>query len=154
MAPPAGPSRSASDALSDCVASTPAVLSERSPRAGVTRLGGDTSQAGRPQFGVRILSGPDMLKPGGGSVVVGVIRLAFPAAPGTGTACSTGANDGLPDAAQWVNSSGRWVMILATSLSIEPGGSGGIFGPARSSSVSACAASCTAWLPACLTCQP
>jgi CIC family chloride channel protein len=74
--------------------------------------------------------GPDMLKPAAAGLAVGAIGLAFPAALGTGYGwLQRGMHDGLPATALWVILALPLVKILATSLSIGSGGSGGIFGP-------------------------
>ena len=74
--------------------------------------------------------GPDMFKPAVAGLAVGLIGLAFPAALGTGYGwLQRGMEDGLPDVALWVVLALPLVKILATSLSIGSGGSGGIFGP-------------------------
>jgi H+/Cl- antiporter ClcA len=76
------------------------------------------------------LPGPDSLKPAVAGVLVGLIGLAFPAALGTGYGwLQRGMLDGLPGLALWVVVAIPLVKILATSLSIGSGGSGGIFGP-------------------------
>ena len=78
----------------------------------------------------RRFPGPDMLKPAVAGLAVGAIGLAFPAALGTGYGwLQRGMHDGLPDMALWVVLALPLVKILATSLSIGSGGSGGIFGP-------------------------
>lgn len=78
----------------------------------------------------RRLPGPDMLKPAIGGLAVGLLGLAFPAALATGYGwLQRGMEDGLPDMALWVVLALPLVKILATSLSIGSGGSGGIFGP-------------------------
>ena len=62
--------------------------------------------------------------------LVGLIGLAFPAALATGYGwLQRGMANGLPDMALWVILALPFVKILATSLSIGSGGSGGIFGP-------------------------
>lgn len=74
--------------------------------------------------------GPEMFKPAVAGVAVGLMGLAFPAAIGTGYGwLQRGMSDGLPDMALWVILALPLVKILATSLSIGSGGSGGIFGP-------------------------
>jgi H+/Cl- antiporter ClcA len=74
--------------------------------------------------------GPEMLKPAVAGLAVGLIGLAFPAALATGYGwLQRGMDDGLPDMALWVVLALPLVKILATSLSIGSGGSGGIFGP-------------------------
>ena len=74
--------------------------------------------------------GPDMLKPAVGGLAVGVIGLAFPASLATGYGwLQRGMDNGLPNMALWVVLLLPFVKILATSLSIGSGGSGGIFGP-------------------------
>jgi CBS domain-containing protein len=74
--------------------------------------------------------GPQMLKPAAAGLVVGAIGLAFPAALATGYGwLQRGMTDGLPDMALWLVLALPLVKILATSLSIGSGGSGGIFGP-------------------------
>jgi H+/Cl- antiporter ClcA len=74
--------------------------------------------------------GPDMLKPAVAGLAVGLIGLAFPAALATGYGwLQRGMEDGLPDMALWIVLALPLVKILATSLSIGSGGSGGIFGP-------------------------
>jgi CIC family chloride channel protein len=76
------------------------------------------------------LPGPDMLKPAIAGVAVGLIGLAFPAVLATGYGwLQRGMQNGLPDMALWVVLALPFVKILATSLSIGSGGSGGIFGP-------------------------
>ncbi len=71
-----------------------------------------------------------MFKPAYAGVLVGLIGLAFPAALGTGYGwLQRGIHDGLPDTALWIILALPLVKILATSLSIGSGGSGGIFGP-------------------------
>jgi H+/Cl- antiporter ClcA len=76
------------------------------------------------------LPGPEMLKPAAAGVAVGLLGLAFPAALATGYGwLQRGMRDGLPDMALWVVLALPLVKILATSLSIGSGGSGGIFGP-------------------------
>src|SRR5581483_8925094 len=76
------------------------------------------------------LPGPEMLKPAIAGVAVGLLGLAFPAALATGYGwLQRGMHDGLPDMALWVVLALPLVKILATSLSIGSGGSGGIFGP-------------------------
>lgn len=76
------------------------------------------------------LPGPDMIKPAIAGVAVGLLGLAFPAALATGYGwLQRGMHDGLPDMALWVVLALPLVKILATSLSIGSGGSGGIFGP-------------------------
>ena len=76
------------------------------------------------------LPGPDMLKPAIAGVAVGLLGLAFPAALATGYGwIQRGMRDGLPDMALWMVLALPLVKILATSLSIGSGGSGGIFGP-------------------------
>ena len=76
------------------------------------------------------LPGPDMLKPAIAGVAVGLIGLAFPAVLATGYGwIQRGMQNGLPDMALWVVLALPFVKILATSLSIGSGGSGGIFGP-------------------------
>ena len=78
----------------------------------------------------RRLPGHRMLKPAVAGVAVGAIGLAFPAALGTGFGVlQQGMNDGLPDEALWFILALPLVKILATSLSIGSGGSGGIYGP-------------------------
>ena len=73
---------------------------------------------------------PDMFKPAVAGLVVGAIGLAFPATLGTGYGwLQRGMRGGLPDTALWVILALPLVKILATSLSIGSGGSGGIFGP-------------------------
>lgn len=74
--------------------------------------------------------GPDMFKPAIAGVAVGLIGLAFPAVLATGYGwLQRGMQNGLPDMALWVVLALPFVKILATSLSIGSGGSGGIFGP-------------------------
>jgi H+/Cl- antiporter ClcA len=74
--------------------------------------------------------GPAMLKPAAAGLVVGGIGLAFPAALATGYGwLQRGMTDGLPNMALWLVLALPLVKILATSLSIGSGGSGGIFGP-------------------------
>lgn len=74
--------------------------------------------------------GPEMFKPAVAGVAVGLIGLAFPAALATGYGwLQRGMADGLPNMALWVVLALPLVKILATSLSIGSGGSGGIFGP-------------------------
>ncbi len=74
--------------------------------------------------------GPDMFKPAVAGVAVGLIGLAFPPALATGYGwLQRGMTDGLPNTALWVVLALPLVKILATSLSIGSGGSGGIFGP-------------------------
>ncbi|MEP7202826.1 MAG: chloride channel protein [Ilumatobacteraceae bacterium] len=74
--------------------------------------------------------GPEMFKPAFAGVAVGLIGLAFPAALATGYGwLQRGMQTGLPDMALWVVLALPIVKILATSLSIGSGGSGGIFGP-------------------------
>jgi H+/Cl- antiporter ClcA len=74
--------------------------------------------------------GPEMLKPAVAGVAVGLLGLAFPAALATGYGwLQRGMVDGLPSMALWVILLLPLVKILATSLSIGSGGSGGIFGP-------------------------
>jgi H+/Cl- antiporter ClcA len=76
------------------------------------------------------LPGPDMLKPAIAGLAVGLIGLAFPAVLATGYGwLQRGMQDGLPDMALWMVLALPLVKILATSLSIGSGGSGGIFGP-------------------------
>jgi H+/Cl- antiporter ClcA len=76
------------------------------------------------------LPGSPMLKPAVAGVMVGLIGLVFPAALGTGYGwLQRGMADGLPDVALAVVLVLPLVKILATSLSIGSGGSGGIFGP-------------------------
>ena len=76
------------------------------------------------------LPGPDMLKPAIAGVAVGLIGLAFPAVLATGYGwLQRGMQNGLPDLALWMVLALPFVKILATSLSIGSGGSGGIFGP-------------------------
>ena len=76
------------------------------------------------------LPGPAMLKPAVAGLAVGAIGLAFPAALATGYGwLQRGMDNGLPDMALWVILALPLVKILATSLSIGSGGSGGIFGP-------------------------
>ncbi|MEY2522385.1 MAG: chloride channel protein family, partial [Ilumatobacteraceae bacterium] len=76
------------------------------------------------------LPGPDMIKPAVAGVAVGLIGLAFPAVLATGYGwLQRGMQNGLPDMALWVVLALPVVKILATSLSIGSGGSGGIFGP-------------------------
>jgi CIC family chloride channel protein len=74
--------------------------------------------------------GPDMLKPAVAGVLVGLIGLGFPAILATGYGwLQRGMQDGLPHMALWIVIALPLVKILATSLSIGSGGSGGIFGP-------------------------
>jgi H+/Cl- antiporter ClcA/predicted transcriptional regulator len=74
--------------------------------------------------------GPEMIKPAVAGLAVGVIGLAFPATLATGYGwLQRGMDNGLPDMALWVVLALPLVKILATSLSIGSGGSGGIFGP-------------------------
>ncbi|MEO8265402.1 MAG: chloride channel protein [Ilumatobacteraceae bacterium] len=74
--------------------------------------------------------GPEMFKPAFAGVAVGLIGLAFPAALATGYGwLQRGMQTGLPDMALWMVLALPLVKILATSLSIGSGGSGGIFGP-------------------------
>lgn len=76
------------------------------------------------------LPGSRMLKPAIAGLLVGSIGLAFPAALGTGYGfVQQGIDGGLPHVALWVVLALAFVKILATSLSIGSGGSGGIFGP-------------------------
>ena len=76
------------------------------------------------------IPGPDMLKPAVAGLAVGLLGLAFPPALATGYGwLQRGMADGLPDMALWVVLALPLVKILATSLSIGSGGSGGIFGP-------------------------
>lgn len=76
------------------------------------------------------LPGHVMIKPAVAGILVGLIGLAFPAALGTGYGLlQEGMNTGLPDEALWFILALPLVKILATSLSIGSGGSGGIFGP-------------------------
>jgi CBS domain-containing protein len=71
-----------------------------------------------------------MIKPAVAGVAVGLIGLAFPAVLATGYGwLQRGMQNGLPDTALWVVLALPLVKILATSLSIGSGGSGGIFGP-------------------------
>ena len=73
---------------------------------------------------------PDMFKPAIAGVAVGLIGLAFPAVLATGYGwLQRGMQNGLPDMALWMVLALPLVKILATSLSIGSGGSGGIFGP-------------------------
>jgi H+/Cl- antiporter ClcA len=76
------------------------------------------------------LPGSPMIKPAVAGVAVGLIGLVFPAALGTGYGwLQRGMTDGLPNVALVVVLLLPFVKILATSLSIGSGGSGGIFGP-------------------------
>ncbi len=76
------------------------------------------------------LPGAAMLKPAVAGLAVGLIGLGVPAALGTGYGwVQRGMRDGLPDTALWIVLAIPLVKILATSLSIGSGGSGGIFGP-------------------------
>lgn len=76
------------------------------------------------------LPGPDMLKPAIAGLAVGMIGLGFPAILATGYGwLQRGMQNGLPDMALWIVIALPLVKILATSLSIGSGGSGGIFGP-------------------------
>lgn len=76
------------------------------------------------------LPGPDMFKPAIAGIAVGLIGLAFPAVLATGYGwLQRGMQSGLPDMALWMVLALPFVKILATSLSIGSGGSGGIFGP-------------------------
>jgi len=76
------------------------------------------------------LPGPDMLKPAVAGLAVGLVGLAFPASLATGYGwLQRGMRDGLPDMALWAVLALPVAKILATSLSIGSGGSGGIFGP-------------------------
>ena len=78
----------------------------------------------------RRIPGPDMLKPAVAGLAVGCIALAFPEALGTGYGwVQRGMHNGLPATALWIVLAIPLVKILATSLSIGSGGSGGIFGP-------------------------
>jgi H+/Cl- antiporter ClcA len=78
----------------------------------------------------RRVPGPDMLKPAMAGLAVGLLGLAFPATLATGYGwLQRGMEDGLPDMALWVVLLLPLLKILATSLSIGSGGSGGIFGP-------------------------
>ncbi len=73
---------------------------------------------------------PDMFKPAVAGVAVGLIGLAFPAVLATGYGwLQRGMQNGIPDMALWMVLALPLVKILATSLSIGSGGSGGIFGP-------------------------
>jgi len=76
------------------------------------------------------IPGPEMLKPALAGVLVGLIALGFPAILATGYGwLQRGMQDGLPGVALWIVIALPLVKILATSLSIGSGGSGGIFGP-------------------------
>jgi len=78
----------------------------------------------------RALNIPPMLKPAAAGLLVGLLGLAFPEALGTGYGwVQRGMRGGLPDVALWVVLAVPFVKILATSLSVGSGGSGGIFGP-------------------------
>ncbi|HEX6239177.1 MAG TPA: chloride channel protein [Acidimicrobiales bacterium] len=78
----------------------------------------------------RRMRGAAMVKPAIAGVMVGLLGLAFPQALATGYGWLQGGMiDGLPDVALWVILLLPLVKILATSLSIGSGGSGGIFGP-------------------------
>jgi H+/Cl- antiporter ClcA/CBS domain-containing protein len=78
----------------------------------------------------RRFPGPEMLKPAVAGLAVGAIGLAFPAGLATGYGwLQRGMDNGLPDMALWVVLALPLIKILATSLSIGSGGSGGIFGP-------------------------
>ena len=73
---------------------------------------------------------PDMFKPAIAGLAVGLIGLAFPAVLATGYGwLQRGMQNGIPDMALWMVLALPLVKILATSLSIGSGGSGGIFGP-------------------------
>ena len=74
--------------------------------------------------------GSRMIKPAVAGLMVGGIGLIFPEALGTGYGwVQRGMNGSLPDIALWVILLLPFIKILATSLSIGSGGSGGIFGP-------------------------
>lgn len=81
--------------------------------------------------------GSRMIKPAVAGLMVGGIGLIFPEALGTGYGwVQRGMNGSLPDIALWVILLLPFIKILATSLSIGSGGSGGIFGPGWSSGAS------------------
>lgn len=74
--------------------------------------------------------GSRMIKPAVAGALVGLLGLLFPQALGTGYGwVQQGIDEGLPDLALWLILILPFVKILATSLSIGSGGSGGIFGP-------------------------
>ena len=76
------------------------------------------------------LPGSRMIKPALAGLIVGGVGLLFPAALGTGYGfLQQGMRTGLPDKAIWFLLAIPLAKILATSLSIGSGGSGGIFGP-------------------------
>lgn len=76
------------------------------------------------------LPGPRMIKPAIAGVMVGALGLLVPAALGTGYGfLQQGMRTGVPEKAIWFLLAIPLVKILATSLSIGSGGSGGIFGP-------------------------
>lgn len=76
------------------------------------------------------MPGPRMLKPALAGLAVGAVGLLFPQALGTGYGFVQNAmRGGLPNVALWIILLLPFVKILATSLSIGSGGSGGIFGP-------------------------
>jgi H+/Cl- antiporter ClcA len=75
--------------------------------------------------------GPRMLKPAVGGLLVGLLALALPQVLGTGYGWVQHAltRPGLLSISLWVVLLLPFAKILATSLSIGTGGSGGIFGP-------------------------
>jgi CIC family chloride channel protein len=77
------------------------------------------------------LPGGPMLKPAIGGLLVGLLALVIPQAlaSGYGWAQKAAAADTLKDIPLWIILILPIVKIVATSLSIGTGGSGGIFGP-------------------------
>ena len=76
------------------------------------------------------LPGPRSLKPALGGLLVGVLGLVLPGALHTGYGwVQIGMSQSLLDLPLWVVLALPFARILATSLSIGSGGSGGIFGP-------------------------
>jgi CIC family chloride channel protein len=76
------------------------------------------------------LPGPRSLKPALGGLLVGVLGLVLPGALHTGYGwVQIGMSQRLLDLPLWVVLALPFAKILATSLSIGSGGSGGIFGP-------------------------
>ena len=74
--------------------------------------------------------GSRMVKPAVAGLLVGTLGLAFPEALATGYGwLQQGVDTGLPQKALWLILALPFVKIMATSLSIGSGGSGGIFGP-------------------------
>ncbi len=78
----------------------------------------------------RRLPGSRMLKPAVAGVLVGLIALAMPQVLGTGYGwVQVAMGEGILTLPMWIVLGLPFAKILATSLSIGSGGSGGIFGP-------------------------